>query len=321
MKTKSLKVKNSCHENWDKMSLNDKGRFCNSCAKTVMDFTSLDNKSIFKILKSSKGNVCGKLTASQLETPYLDIKEQKQYKLPYSKTAAGIILVTTLASVQSCNTEAIKINTEVLAYNDVSSINKETNRKTIEETVIENTVMFSGKVIRDDGSGIENARITLITLDRLYTFYSQGDGLFSIELPLEIVNDANVFRFEYSDIVRLKRNERRYADYFKTENKVILKSEIELGCNIDATRDTLALGLVLSYYNIPNDEKKRPVVINNGIEVGFEEFIKAVRGKKSSCNIKDKEHIYFKPEAAIALYGEKAKYGLYFFSKEIKQHY
>ena len=36
-----LTIPESCTENWDKMTPNENGRFCLSCSKTVVDFTSM----------------------------------------------------------------------------------------------------------------------------------------------------------------------------------------------------------------------------------------------------------------------------------------
>lgn len=316
MKTKSLKINNSCNENWNKMSPNNGGKFCDSCAKTVIDFTHLESKDVFEILKKSKSDTCARVTKSQLNTPYLDIKESKQYQLPYSKTAAGIMLAATITSVQSCDLKYSKVKTEVLAYNITSSTNIEKKNIANERSALEKTVIFSGRTIRPDGSGIENVRITLVTLEKLYTIYSELEGLFSIEIPLEIIDDANVFRFDYDEIIRLEREKEPYGDYFEIEDRVVTKPEIKSGCNILATEDPMYMGMVLRWDNI--DKKNSPIVINDGEEVSYKEFNKARAGKKSSCNIKNKGYMSFKPEAAIALYGEKAKYGLYLFSKEIK---
>ena len=42
METKyKITIPEPCHEDWNKMSPKDNGRFCLSCTKTVVDFTSM----------------------------------------------------------------------------------------------------------------------------------------------------------------------------------------------------------------------------------------------------------------------------------------
>ena len=44
-----IRIQNPCNENWNSMLPDKKGRFCNSCNKTVVDFTKMKNTEIQKI--------------------------------------------------------------------------------------------------------------------------------------------------------------------------------------------------------------------------------------------------------------------------------
>lgn len=64
-----ISINEPCHENWDKMTPNDKGAFCLSCQKNVVDFS---NKSINQIKdffrkKTSSESVCGRFDEHQLD--------------------------------------------------------------------------------------------------------------------------------------------------------------------------------------------------------------------------------------------------------------
>ena len=63
-----ISINDTCHENWDKMTPNDKGAFCLSCQKNVVDFS---NKTINEIKdffrkKTDSGSVCGRFEEDQL---------------------------------------------------------------------------------------------------------------------------------------------------------------------------------------------------------------------------------------------------------------
>lgn len=65
-----VRVPEPCHEDWNKMKPEEKGRFCNSCSKTVVDFSNKTDFEIKKILEESeKGQVCGHFKKSQLDRP------------------------------------------------------------------------------------------------------------------------------------------------------------------------------------------------------------------------------------------------------------
>lgn len=63
-----LSINDPCHEARDKMSPNEQGRFCASCAKTVVDFTLMSDEEITAFIDKSKGrSLCGNFKASQLD--------------------------------------------------------------------------------------------------------------------------------------------------------------------------------------------------------------------------------------------------------------
>lgn len=61
-----LHIPEPCHENWDNMMPEGRGRFCASCAKTVVDFTAMTDAQVLNYLKTIKGNTCGRLKEDQL---------------------------------------------------------------------------------------------------------------------------------------------------------------------------------------------------------------------------------------------------------------
>ena len=68
-KTFQLKINEPCHESWNEMTNSEKGRFCQSCEKEVIDFTHLSDRAIAQTFKKAKGNVCGRFNNLQLNRP------------------------------------------------------------------------------------------------------------------------------------------------------------------------------------------------------------------------------------------------------------
>jgi hypothetical protein len=61
-----LQIPEPCHENWNAMSPADKGRFCASCQKVVIDFSRMTDNELAAFFKKPSGSVCGHLRQDQL---------------------------------------------------------------------------------------------------------------------------------------------------------------------------------------------------------------------------------------------------------------
>ena len=65
-----LSVPKPCHEDWNKMTLNEQGAFCKVCAKTVVDFSTMSDEEVLNYFKNKgEEKTCGRFKASQL-VPY-----------------------------------------------------------------------------------------------------------------------------------------------------------------------------------------------------------------------------------------------------------
>ena len=47
-----LSVPKPCHEDWNKMTLNEQGAFCKVCAKTAVDFSKMTDEEVLNYFKS-----------------------------------------------------------------------------------------------------------------------------------------------------------------------------------------------------------------------------------------------------------------------------
>ncbi|MXS71705.1 hypothetical protein GSF70_10790 [Flavobacteriaceae bacterium W22] len=96
-----IKISKPCNENWDAMSPEENGKFCEVCSKIVRDFSESSDEKIYHDLKSYK-NICGRFTDHQL-----------QRNIGFSvlsKIALGILISgnTTLVTAQSLTGESVK---------------------------------------------------------------------------------------------------------------------------------------------------------------------------------------------------------------------
>lgn len=63
-----LTIPTPCHENWDGMTPSEKGKFCGSCQKQVIDFSNMSDRQVAQFFKKpSTGSVCGRFMSDQLD--------------------------------------------------------------------------------------------------------------------------------------------------------------------------------------------------------------------------------------------------------------
>jgi hypothetical protein len=90
-----ISIKNPCHENWNEMTPNEQGAFCNKCVKTVIDFStkSLEEIELYFKNKSNK-NVCGRFETSQLDSLSFDAFFKRFKLMTLTKRFAIIVFFT-----------------------------------------------------------------------------------------------------------------------------------------------------------------------------------------------------------------------------------
>ncbi|MBL1281493.1 MAG: T9SS type A sorting domain-containing protein [Fluviicola sp.] len=161
---KGIQISKPCSENWNEMSPNQKGAFCQKCSKSVYDFTKRSNEEIKSILLKLKGQeVCGRILTTQESALN---SEFYAWKLSNRATLNRAILFSLVVvfglSVLSCTTEQEKIAVKefqekavvVLSQEPVleDEVEKEkvettTVTKVVPETEIEEPVELMGDVV------------------------------------------------------------------------------------------------------------------------------------------------------------------------------
>jgi hypothetical protein len=96
MKTKfSLEIKTPCNENFNKMTPNSNGSFCNSCAKNVIDLSTKTNSEVARFIAENKNkSICARLKTSQLEQEFEINEISKSNNFKYAVAVAASVLLT-----------------------------------------------------------------------------------------------------------------------------------------------------------------------------------------------------------------------------------
>jgi hypothetical protein len=91
-----LQVPEPCHEDWMNMTAIEQGRFCQSCQKTVTDFSLMTDKEILLYLSNKGTAVCGRFTNDQLNRN-LAPDQKKKFSWAYIWNIVLATLLTTSA--------------------------------------------------------------------------------------------------------------------------------------------------------------------------------------------------------------------------------
>lgn len=182
----SISIPKPCHENWNNMTPKYKGRFCNSCVKTVIDFTKMNTYEIQDFINDNKSNrICGHFKQSQLDSINIHIPskvlEQRQ---TFHKTFLLALLITMGTTLMNCtnkNGNKQKIDSieiidtlnnnnnriDVLGgITEIDSIQKKTCKTNIEKaTTID--IVTDGELVIEIVGNIEMVEKSIISIDSL----------------------------------------------------------------------------------------------------------------------------------------------------------
>lgn len=182
MKPKKInyQIEEPCHADWDQMKPETQGRFCSSCSKTVVDFSTMSDFSIVNYLESNKHqSVCGRFAEDQLAKTYLFTKpHQSLFSFDLKAVALGLALSTFSAISSQAQTSA------PVEYHD--SIDEP--RQMIQGEVAmsydhSNEKFVSGKV-KLDGKRVSEIKVALVNGSsvELSTIEVPKNGIFKIPL-------------------------------------------------------------------------------------------------------------------------------------------
>jgi hypothetical protein len=95
-----LRIPEPCHQDWHTMLPEEKGRFCSSCSKTVVDFSLMSDKEVLAYLGGAGGHTCGRFTPDQLNRSLMPPPERKWGWRAIWQLALATVLVSTRADAQ-----------------------------------------------------------------------------------------------------------------------------------------------------------------------------------------------------------------------------
>ena len=163
----AVTIPSPCHENWEQMSVVERGRYCQACQTVVTDFTVLSDDEIIRhIEQAAGGKMCGRFLPLQIDRAL--IPDKKVHHIgTFRKVAASLLLFYASIHKTSAQTTAAQHST-------YSADKVRTPVATVGGTVIK------GKVIDFTEQGVQGLELEIKEIGIVKTTDAHGSFKFVI---------------------------------------------------------------------------------------------------------------------------------------------
>ncbi len=210
-----ITIPKPCSENWNEMTPTQKGAFCKSCEKEVIDFTQTTKIELSRKLKKGD-DLCGRFTPSQLNTPLPSVSRNQW------KRNAALLGFTTLLAVTT------PLAAQDTAPHPTEQVPRPIIMGRIAHKPVVKTITVNGN-IQGFLAANQKAHITLV--GTVISTTTDMEGNFSLEIPAnELQNEASlrVMAIGY-ELIEIKITEKTTFVSVKLEEELLqIMGEIEI---------------------------------------------------------------------------------------------
>ncbi len=202
MRKIQLSIPEPCHEDWNKMSISQQGRYCQSCKKEVIDFSHMPDDKILKMLAYSV-NICGRVEEDQLgrnlsaggRNNFL-FKHAWKFLLPTFFFSKGVSAQGKVARVDTKRViipevsnradrpQMVGMMLRAITVEKKYTINGNVSDSTTGELIPNARIIISGKGVDADEQG--NFNITSKTINSIITIEVSASGYEKKLIPISI---------------------------------------------------------------------------------------------------------------------------------------
>jgi hypothetical protein len=155
-----LTIADPCHENWDKMSKSEQGKFCGSCQKQVIDFTGMtDTQLVSFFKKKATETVCGRFYDDQLDKA-IPIPSRRIPWVRYFFQFTLPLFLTTLKAKSQGQVRVRTTQTEICNKTNIyGNVMRMENPDDIMDLVVDQGIQIKGTVVNEEGKPVPYASI------------------------------------------------------------------------------------------------------------------------------------------------------------------
>lgn len=246
-----INISQPCHESWAEMTPVEKGRFCQSCQKTVFDFTTATDTQIFNLLKDSTSQVCGRFKASQLNR---DLIIQKASRFNWLRMT-GLVISSWLTIVKANAQDLTPFTTSISLQDNVAT---ENNQSDFSRSATDFR-KITGKVTDKTGEALIGVSIHLkgTTIGTM----TDLDGMYELNVPiLENQTSIIIFGLPGFDSQEVLLSESKSVDILLNETESLVISNWFITGGLGITSNS-----VINRNSIFSKRKTEPCIITGQV--------------------------------------------------------
>jgi hypothetical protein len=236
----NIHIPKPCHEDWHKMSPEEKGRHCQQCSMTVRDFTHMTRADAQRTAKQENTH-CGRFRPDQLHS--LGGGGQVAYRYPASRMRSFL-----LAFLVTFGFSAFALDAELL--DELLPVQQNLQTTPLDQLLSEDPVPDSLQLFGIVLDAVSGEPLELVTVQAewqgqvIYTTVSDTAGLFELHVP-KAKREGLAIRATLGETMLLQENVP--ADI--REMTILLNSGIELPTVVmvgnQVYRNDVSMGLIV----------------------------------------------------------------------------
>ncbi|MCK8492209.1 hypothetical protein M0L20_10145 [Spirosoma sp. RP8] len=198
MSSFSVQIPQPCHERWSEMQPDERGRFCASCQKLVIDYTAFSDQELIKLLSKPLATNCGRFRDDQLNRPLVPATKGARPVWRHWLSLLTMSLFGWQAARAQVNQRRILSQPATVyqaAEKPVVSIRAIPVRSTLGPST---KWVVRGRIMRNDSSGtllpVSGAYVSVSRSGERWVTQSDDTGAFSLPITTRI--DTTAFKVD-----------------------------------------------------------------------------------------------------------------------------
>lgn len=197
-----LTVPEPCSEDYFKMSSTERGKFCSSCKKEVIDFTLLSEYQILEVFRNNNSKLCGRFNPDQLE------KDCKPVASGGKKSTWIAAVFSTLMVLSSSTSKGAITNHALPKIQLDHSAERVIDGRTPAQ--MDSVKLVKGRIVDNKGEGLPGASIQLKGTS--IKAVAATDGGFEINIPVNTRLSEAELQVNFIGFITLFKNLKGYNE-------------------------------------------------------------------------------------------------------------